>query len=120
MTQPLLDTFGRIHNNLRVSVTDRCNLRCSYCMEEDVAFMERTELLTFEEITRFVEVAAPLGVDKVRLTGGGALLPGLAGRIESVAEINAVVAEDPLRCVVRGAALMVDARRADSPPGERQ
>jgi rod shape-determining protein MreB and related proteins len=57
---------------------------------------------------------------KVRLTGGGALLPGLAGRIESVAEISAVVAEDPLRCVVRGAALMVDARRADSPPGERQ
>jgi rod shape-determining protein MreB and related proteins len=46
---------------------------------------------------------------KVRLTGGGALLPGLANRIESIAEISAVVAEDPLRCVVRGAALMVDA-----------
>jgi rod shape-determining protein MreB and related proteins len=52
---------------------------------------------------------------KVRLTGGGALLPGLAGRIESVAEISAVVAEDPLRCVVRGAAQMVDARPADGP-----
>jgi rod shape-determining protein MreB len=50
---------------------------------------------------------------KVRLTGGGALLPGLAARIEAIAEISAVVAEDPLRCVVRGAALMVDARRAD-------
>ena len=50
---------------------------------------------------------------KVRLTGGGALLPGLAGRIESVAEISAVVAEDPLRCVVRGAAQLVDGRRAD-------
>jgi rod shape-determining protein MreB len=46
---------------------------------------------------------------KVRLTGGGALLPGLASRIESIAEITAVVAEDPLRCVIRGAALMVDA-----------
>ena len=45
---------------------------------------------------------------KVRLTGGGALLPGLAARIESIAEISAVVAEDPLRCVVRGAALMVE------------
>ena len=57
---------------------------------------------------------------KVRLAGGGALLPGLADRIESVAEISAVVAEDPLRCVVRGAAQMVDARRPDSPSGERQ
>jgi rod shape-determining protein MreB len=56
---------------------------------------------------------------KVRLTGGGALLPGLADRIESVAEISAVVAEDPLRCVVRGAALMVDARRGDGAGGER-
>ena len=54
---------------------------------------------------------------KVRLTGGGALLPGLAGRIESVAEISAVVAEDPLRCVVRGAAQLVDARPAGGSPG---
>jgi rod shape-determining protein MreB and related proteins len=53
---------------------------------------------------------------KVRLTGGGALLPGLAARIEAIAEISAVVAEDPLRCVVRGAALMVDARRGDGLP----
>jgi rod shape-determining protein MreB len=57
---------------------------------------------------------------KVRLTGGGALLPGLANRIESVAEINAVVAEDPLRCVVRGAALMVDARRGDGLGGDKE
>jgi rod shape-determining protein MreB len=56
---------------------------------------------------------------KVRLTGGGALLPGLADRIGEVAEISAVVAEDPLRCVVRGAALMVDARRGDGAGGER-
>jgi len=69
MTDQLIDTFGRRHNNLRISVTDRCNLRCTYCMEEEVVFMERSELLTFEEITRFVRVAAPLGVDKIRLTG---------------------------------------------------
>jgi rod shape-determining protein MreB and related proteins len=56
---------------------------------------------------------------KVRLTGGGALLPGLASRIESIAEISAVVAEDPLRCVVRGAALMVDGPRADGRPGDK-
>jgi cyclic pyranopterin phosphate synthase len=74
MTEPLLDTFGRIHNNLRVSVTDRCNLRCSYCMEEDVVFMDRKELLSFEEVARFVQIAAPLGIDKVRLTGGEPLM----------------------------------------------
>ncbi len=71
---PLTDTFGRRHNNLRVSVTDRCNLRCTYCMPEDVTFLPRSELLTFEEITRFVEVAAGLGVNKVRLTGGEPLM----------------------------------------------
>jgi GTP 3',8-cyclase len=71
---PLLDSFGRVHNNLRISVTDRCNLRCSYCMAEDAVFMERSELLTFEEIARFVQIAVPLGIDKVRLTGGEPLM----------------------------------------------
>jgi len=73
-TDMLTDTFGRLHNNLRISVTDRCNLRCTYCMPEEVTFMDRAELLTFEEMTHFVEVAAPLGIDKVRLTGGEPLL----------------------------------------------
>jgi cyclic pyranopterin phosphate synthase len=71
---PLTDTFGRLHNNLRISVTDRCNLRCTYCMPEEVVFMDKHELLTFEEIARFVEVAAPLGIDKIRLTGGEPLM----------------------------------------------
>jgi GTP 3',8-cyclase len=71
---PLIDTFGRVHNNLRISVTDRCNLRCTYCMPEEVTFMDRAELLTFEEIAHFVRVAAPLGIDKVRLTGGEPLM----------------------------------------------
>jgi cyclic pyranopterin phosphate synthase len=71
---PLTDTFGRVHNNLRVSVTDRCNLRCTYCMPEDVTFVDKSELLTFEEIAAFVRVAAGLGVDKVRLTGGEPLM----------------------------------------------
>jgi cyclic pyranopterin phosphate synthase len=70
----IVDTFGRRHNNLRVSVTDRCNLRCTYCMPEDVVFRDRSELLSFEEIARFVRVAAGLGVDKVRLTGGEPLM----------------------------------------------
>ncbi len=72
--EPLLDTFGRVHNNLRISVTDRCNLRCTYCMPEEVVFMDKHQLLTFEEITRFVEMVAPLGIDKIRLTGGEPLL----------------------------------------------
>ncbi len=70
----LIDSFGRVHNNLRISVTDRCNLRCVYCMPEDVTFLDKGELLTFEEITRFVRVAVPLGVNKLRLTGGEPLL----------------------------------------------
>jgi cyclic pyranopterin phosphate synthase len=74
MSKPLIDTFGRVHNNLRISVTDRCNLRCSYCMPEEVVFLDKKELLSFEEITRFVEVAVTLGIDKIRLTGGEPLL----------------------------------------------
>src|SRR3954471_14367384 len=70
----LIDTFGRPHNNLRVSVTDRCNLRCTYCMPEEVTFLDRSELLTFEEIAAFVRVATGLGIDRVRLTGGEPLL----------------------------------------------
>ncbi len=72
---PLIDSFGRLHNNLRISVTDRCNIRCFYCMPaEDVQFMDKAELLTFEEIERFVRVAVPLGIDKLRLTGGEPLV----------------------------------------------
>ena len=74
MSSQLIDTFGRRHNNLRISVTDRCNLRCTYCMPEDVVFMDRSALLTFEEIAHFVRVAAPLGVDRIRLTGGEPLM----------------------------------------------
>ncbi|MCS7046350.1 MAG: GTP 3',8-cyclase MoaA [Gemmataceae bacterium] len=71
---PLRDSFGRVHNNLRISVTDRCNLRCTYCMPEEVRFLDKGELLTFEEIIQFVRIAVSLGIDKVRLTGGEPLL----------------------------------------------
>jgi GTP 3',8-cyclase len=91
MTQPLLDTFGRIHNNLRISVTDRCNLRCTYCMPEEVTFLDKGELLTFEEITRFVEIVAPLGIDKIRLTGGEPLLRrGLAELVKMIVRVPGV------------------------------
>jgi GTP 3',8-cyclase len=74
VSSSLIDTFGRTHNNLRISVTDRCNLRCVYCMPEEVTFLDRQHLLTFEEMERFVRIAAPLGIDKIRLTGGEPLL----------------------------------------------
>jgi len=74
-TAPLIDSFGRVHDNLRVSVTDRCNIRCFYCMpEHDVHFVKRAEILDFEEIERFVRIAASLGVNKLRVTGGEPLL----------------------------------------------
>src|ERR1700685_1213204 len=74
-SQPLEDTFGRLHDNLRISVTDRCNVRCFYCMPEaGVQFMPRNEILSFEEIERFVRVAARLGVSKLRITGGEPLV----------------------------------------------
>jgi GTP 3',8-cyclase len=72
---PLTDTLGRIHTNLRLSVTDRCNIRCFYCMpDENVRFRPRHEILSFEEIVRFARVAASLGVNKLRLTGGEPLV----------------------------------------------
>jgi GTP 3',8-cyclase len=75
----VLDTRGRGLRDLRISVTDRCNFRCPYCMPREVfgpdhAFLPRTELLTFEEIARLVRAFAALGVTKVRLTGGEPLL----------------------------------------------
>jgi GTP 3',8-cyclase len=69
------DIFGRLLRNLRISVTDRCNLRCAYCMpEEEYVWLPRAEILHFEEIERLVDVFIQLGVDKVRLTGGEPLL----------------------------------------------
>ena len=69
------DTFGRQLRNLRVSVTDRCNLRCAYCMpEQDYVWLPREDMLQFEEIEAIVDVFLDEGVDKVRLTGGEPLL----------------------------------------------
>ncbi|PYO57382.1 MAG: GTP 3',8-cyclase MoaA [Candidatus Rokuibacteriota bacterium] len=71
----IADTLGRPLRNLRLSVTDRCNLRCQYCMpEEEYVWLPREDILSFEEIARLVDVFADLGVDKVRLTGGEPLL----------------------------------------------
>ena len=74
-TTYLTDVFDRPMTNLRLSVTDRCNLRCQYCMpEEDYLWLPREDLLTFEEMNTLVGLFAELGVEKVRLTGGEPLL----------------------------------------------
>jgi cyclic pyranopterin phosphate synthase len=72
MTVPLIDTFGRVHRDLRISVTDRCNFRCTYCMPaEGMAWLPREDLLTFEEITRLAGIMVRhFGIDSIRLTGG--------------------------------------------------
>jgi GTP 3',8-cyclase len=93
----LKDTLGRPLRDLRVSVTDRCNLRCPYCMPAEVfgagyAFLPRAEILTFEEIARAVRVMTELGVRKVRLTGGEPLLrrelPRLVRMLSEVADLE--------------------------------
>ncbi|MGE5835946.1 MAG: GTP 3',8-cyclase MoaA [Acidobacteriota bacterium] len=83
---PVLDTLGRPLGSLRISVTDRCNLRCHYCMPEDeYLWLPREDMLTFEEIGRVADLFAETGVDRIRLTGGEPLLrrslPDLIGAL---------------------------------------
>src|ERR687888_1120038 len=91
--QPLVDGWGREIRSLRVSVTDKCNFRCRYCMPaEGLEWLERDELLTFEEIARLVRVLAAMGVDEVRLTGGEPLVrrdvPALVEQLAAIPGVN--------------------------------
>lgn len=85
----LVDGFGRVHRDLRISLTDKCSLRCTYCMpEEGVPWLARDSMLTPDEIVRVVEVAASAGVETVRLTGGEPLInPDL---VEIVRRVSAI------------------------------
>ncbi len=85
----LVDTYGRIHRNLRVSLTDRCNLRCTYCMPNDfAAWLPSEHQLTTDELVRVIEIAVSEGINEVRLTGGEPLLrPDI---VEIVSRINAI------------------------------
>jgi len=90
---PLIDQLGRVHRSLRISVTDRCNIRCFYCMpNENVQFKPRHEILSFEEITRFVSVVSQMGVRRLRLTGGEPLvradLPRLVEQLAALPEVE--------------------------------
>ncbi|CAI6057278.1 GTP 3',8-cyclase 2 [Paenibacillus sp. JJ-100] len=93
MDSKLVDPFGRVHDYLRISVTDRCNLRCVYCMPEEGMQFEPTErILSFEEITSIVQALAPLGIRKIRLTGGEPLvrkgLDQLVGMLSAIPGIE--------------------------------
>ncbi|MDQ6836741.1 MAG: GTP 3',8-cyclase MoaA [Actinomycetota bacterium] len=93
VSEPLRDGHGRRIGDLRVSVTDRCNFRCQYCMPaEGLPWLERAEILTFEEITRLVTVFGAMGVHDVRLTGGEPLVrrdfPRLAGMLADLRDVH--------------------------------
>jgi cyclic pyranopterin phosphate synthase len=94
-TPPLVDGFGRTHRSLRLSVTDRCNLRCRYCMPaEGMEWLPREDLLSYEELERVVRLLAGLGVSDLRVTGGEPLvraqLPHLIARLVAVPGIREV------------------------------
>jgi len=105
----LVDGMGRHIINLRISVTDRCNFRCTYCMPADnVEFMDRDKLLTFEEITRVANIVSGLGIHRLRLTGGEPLmrkdmhvLIGMLSKVEGIDDIamttNAFFLKDQAR-----------------------
>jgi cyclic pyranopterin phosphate synthase len=105
--EPLRDTFGRPLETLRISITDRCNFRCVYCMPKEVfgrdyAFLGRNELLSFEEIARIARVFAELGVRTVRITGGE---PLVRRNVENLIELLAEIPGLELALTTNGALL---------------
>ncbi len=93
--KPLIDSFRREHTYLRISVTDRCNLRCGYCMPPNgIHLKERSEILTFDEIERLVKIFANMGINKIRITGGEPLvrkdLPKLIQRLAIIHGIQTI------------------------------
>ena len=100
----LIDTFGRVHRDLRVSLTDRCSLRCTYCMPHDfAAWLPSESLLTTDELITIIEVAVAEGINEIRLTGGEPLLrPDI---VEIVARINGIANPPKLSMTTNGLAL---------------
>src|SRR5690242_9912803 len=73
--EPLVDSYGRRIKNMRISITDKCNFRCTYCMPaEGLPWLKKAEILTYEEITRISRIAVGLGIEQIRLTGGEPLV----------------------------------------------
>ena len=92
MSRPLLDGYGRVHRSLRLSVTDRCNFRCPYCMPlEHVVFLPRAEILSYEELLTLVRMGVRLGIREVRVTGGEPLVRrDLAVLVKGLSEIQGI------------------------------
>ena len=107
--EPLVDGWSREIKSVRISVTDKCNFRCTYCMPaEGLEWLRRDEILTFEEITRLTAILARLGVDEVRLTGGEPLVRrGLPELVGMLAQVQGV---DDLSLTTNGILLGRDAR----------
>jgi cyclic pyranopterin phosphate synthase len=104
----LTDGFGRIHDDLRISVTDRCNLRCTYCMPEEPVWFPRERLLRYEEIVRIAGALAPEGVRKLRVTGGEPLVRrDLHVLVRALAELPGI---EDLSLTTNGVLLARDAR----------
>ncbi len=105
-SQPLIDPFGRAITYLRVSVTDRCDFRCVYCMAEEMTFLPKKELLTLEELDRLCSAFIRQGVRKLRLTGGEPLVRrGIMGLIESLSRHLDSGALDELTLTTNGSQL---------------
>jgi cyclic pyranopterin phosphate synthase len=120
--EPVLDRLGRPLETLRVSVTDRCNFRCVYCMPKEVfgrehAFLERKELLSFEEIVRVTSVFAQLGVRRVRITGGE---PLVRRNVEHLVELLASIEPKLELALTTNAALLADKAEALKAAGLRR
>jgi cyclic pyranopterin phosphate synthase len=112
-----LDRFGRALRDMRISVTDRCNFRCVYCMPKEIfgrdfAFMDRAEILTFEEITRIARIGVAHGVRKIRLTGGEPLLrKGIEALIADLAALRTPDGREiDIALTTNGSALAVKAQ----------
>ncbi len=89
MSEQLIDKFNRVVDYVRISVTDRCDFRCVYCMAEDMVFAPRSEILTLEEVGLIARAFVELGVAKIRLTGGEPLVrKGIVGLVENLAKLD--------------------------------
>ncbi len=114
-TSPVTDRLGRGMRDLRISVTDRCNFRCTYCMPKELfgadhAFLARASLLTFEEITRLARVVSELGVRKIRLTGGEPLVRREVEKL--IAQLDAIPGIEDISLTTNGALLTPAKARA--------
>src|SRR6478609_3356286 len=103
---PMVDPFGRTIRYLRVSVTDRCDLRCFYCMSEDMTFLPKADLLTLEELDRLCSAFVAKGVRKIRLTGGEPLVRrNVMGLVRSLSRHLTTGALDELTLTTNGSQL---------------